>query len=105
MDVIGANVRLAISEPWEETRTLSGTIMRRLSSPWEPQAYYLLQSSEGGWLTISARYSGDSVQSVLHRRSVVVGVGIVLDPSVVDTGRFDADQVRYAYIGQIELVK
>ncbi len=105
MDIAGAKIRIVISEPWDASRELSGTIVCPLTSSLGDTEYYLAQSSEGEWLTLARSHANESVLDVLQGRRVGVGIGIVVDPKVVEMAHFDADQVKYAYIGQIELVK
>ena len=103
MDLPGTKVKLQVSEPWDAYRVLTGKLIRPITFS-QGGDYYLLQSEEEGqWFVITARYVGHKIEDVLLGKRVDVGVAVVTDARILDTGHFDMTQVNYIWIGDISM--
>ena len=95
-DEFAEKASLAIGLVKKEIRDLNGSryFVIELESPIEGVRF----------LTVSERHAGASIPREFSRRPenpVIVGVGAVLDESLLDQDAFDFKQVKYFSIGEI----
>lgn len=115
-------VKLIISEPWDfdidgKGNGLFGEIRGICFGPdkknWQGK-YLLIKVDEPfTWketiisdLIVSPRHVGYTIEDILHRREVSVGISYVLSGAKVEVGKmFKPEDVKYAFIGSIEPIK
>lgn len=103
MQLSGARVSLEISEPWDASRTLLARILRPITELGGTQHYLLKSEDDDRYLIIGPRYEDDRFEDVLKGVEVSVGIALVKDTSLLESGEFKPDQIEYVWIGGIRL--
>jgi hypothetical protein len=102
MNVVGSNITLTISEPWNSSRITEGTIAQQYFR--NGKTYLLIEDSSSiEKYVVSNRYIGDDVTEVILGKTIIVAIAL-LEKDILSYDESDVfTHVKYFGIGSIEL--
>lgn len=110
-------VKIQISEPWDfDARNgknyFGGTLLRKIIGE-DNQDYYIVKVTKPfkwkerliDYITITTHFVGDKMLDICKEEDVDVGIGYVIDKSVLNSDSFLFTQVDYFAIGSVSVLK